>query len=124
MRRLLPRPGRPSAESVRQERSGSVQDRFKIGSRASRHDLWQPSHFLARFWARLGPILGDLWAILGRLGAILSHLAAVLGPSSWGDLGAILGQRWAQDGPRNGPKMELNRGRRAKNRVFTLFNRS
>ena len=46
-----------------------------------------------------------------------------MGPS-WGDLGAILGQRWAKEAPKGGPKIELKRGRGGKNRVWTLLNRS
>ena len=35
-----------------------------------------------------------------------------------------MGERWTQDGPRHGPKIELKRGRGVKNRVLTLLNRS
>ena len=35
-----------------------------------------------------------------------------------------MGARWAQDGPRDGSKSELRRGRVVQNRVLTLLNRS
>ena len=35
-----------------------------------------------------------------------------------------MGARWAQDGPRDGSKIELKRGRGVKNCVLALLNRS
>ena len=53
---------------------------------------------------------------LGRLRPYWGRLETIFGP--------LEAPKWAQDGPKDGSKIELKRGRGVKNRILTLLNQS